>query len=408
MADRIEKLKELYGDEEFFQECLDADPTNTKQYAQWLMIGCRKGRILVEDLYKADDLLLNFDAAKNARLLPADKRDIGKCKTLGDLAVLLADINPNDESKRQKKLGEKARRRQDVRVIVDDPAFGRILQPLSVDAARYLGQNTQWCTANTNHDTNWKYYSKKGPLYVVIEPDGTRWQLHPATAQWADIHDRMQPMEIWRVGPLAERFRQEVDLYSQSNVDMRCFGELTLEQFEARLMFASGYDLPNVGVGNSRRHHNSAMYAAAVAAYEIDELGFGHSLYEIARRTRGSLRGRAGPTSTLLDKNPVIIFLKFMHDAMDAEDPALVRQQARERKGLPSFAGFLPNSYQAQLPPRFLKGLDRISDCDLPQSRRPEPEYAAGTTKVVRGKRVRTGSNADRPTGFRHRRKRRR
>jgi hypothetical protein len=70
-----------------------------------------------------------------------------------------------------------------------DNADWLIAAPLSPGAARWWGRFTEWCTAE-NLPSFWEY-NDKGPLIVFCSRvEGRRWQLHPATGEFRDEHNK--------------------------------------------------------------------------------------------------------------------------------------------------------------------------------------------------------------------------
>ena len=73
---------------QIIQKCIDADPTQNKQYALWIIRTYSKGGInRFEDLGRTNQALdLLF---RNKDKLPVSDRDIGKIKSLPDLESLV-------------------------------------------------------------------------------------------------------------------------------------------------------------------------------------------------------------------------------------------------------------------------------------------------------------------------------
>jgi hypothetical protein len=71
--------------------------------------------------------------------------------------------------------------------------LGKLIIPRTEDASCELGAGTEWCTAWTGRrreKNQFENYTKDGPLFVWIEPDGTRYQFHFENAQFMDIRDK--------------------------------------------------------------------------------------------------------------------------------------------------------------------------------------------------------------------------
>ena len=70
-----------------------------------------------------------------------------------------------------------------------DDADWLIVVPQSAGAARWWGRGSDWCTAESL-PSFWEY-NDRGPLIVFCHRGaGLRWQLHPATGEFRDEHNK--------------------------------------------------------------------------------------------------------------------------------------------------------------------------------------------------------------------------
>ena len=162
---------------------LEADPTKNKQYSLWIANMLTKRSARIEDLYKASEYLSIFDRAKPKLA----EKDINRYPSLGDLFVAIepyGDYKSNNEIRRE--LADEIKK--DI-VVVYASEQGKILTPLTKQAAIFLGQGTQWCTA-ARYNNYFGSYNRMGPLYVILPADGKKFQFHLQSSQLMDARDR--------------------------------------------------------------------------------------------------------------------------------------------------------------------------------------------------------------------------
>lgn len=64
-----------------------------------------------------------------------------------------------------------------------------VVIPKTHKASCKYGANTQWCTTSRDSDRYFNRYSSEGPLIIIIDPAGDKWQLHFESNQWMDAKD---------------------------------------------------------------------------------------------------------------------------------------------------------------------------------------------------------------------------
>jgi hypothetical protein len=170
----------------------NADPTNNKEYTQWLAKLYANAGIKMEDLLsRGSSALKQYHIFKTKKLLPADYRDIGRIdfNTLEGIASnpgLLQALSDKEEQEQAKNMPK-----GDFEVGYDD-ADVRIIVPHDEDAAKYYGQGTRWCTAAKNNNM-FNRYNKDGRMYILLpkhpEHDGEKYQLHFDSGQFMDEQD---------------------------------------------------------------------------------------------------------------------------------------------------------------------------------------------------------------------------
>ena len=165
----------------------------------WMIKRIQDGFILPEDIYKWEDYLDIFKRVK--REFPV--KDINQIKTEDDIDdfVNKAIEIQDREADPSKKKGVAKEDKYDSFKIGDVAGYKAYKIPptnkMSNDEIQALygvscdlGSGTQWCTASGNTDSWFKNYSKKGPLYIFIGPDGKKYQFQYEGNDFMDKNDR--------------------------------------------------------------------------------------------------------------------------------------------------------------------------------------------------------------------------
>lgn len=173
------------------EKIVASDPTKNKKYAPWLLRAWIKGGIrYMEDLPRATQALIVFERFK--RHFPENQRDINCIKTLVDLEHT---VGPYVETLTTKeiKAEDKAKAYAESEIIYDGTE-GKIVIPTTEFASCFWGRGTKWCTAYTEAENAFEEYFATGNIFILIHPDGTKWQLHLETKQYMDAEDK--PLQI--------------------------------------------------------------------------------------------------------------------------------------------------------------------------------------------------------------------
>ena len=184
------------------------DPTQHKEYSQWLVKCYANEDIILEDIIsKGRDWLEVYDEMKRRKILPAEYRNIMNLK-FNDLYGIIS--NQELVAKLQAQSAEA--NKGSSKVVLDNNKV-RIIQPHDQEAACYYGQGTTWCTAAKNNNM-YDYYAKQGDLYILLpkqpQHDGEKYQVHFQSNQFMDESDDPVDMK-WlltqRFGDLVEFFK---------------------------------------------------------------------------------------------------------------------------------------------------------------------------------------------------------
>ena len=183
------------------------DPTQNKQYVQWLVRMYANGQIKrLEDVTASVAPVLDkFHRLKMRNLLPAHIRDINQFKTIIQFYNAVGNLSEPAAELKDKGQAEEVFRNNEMRII----------KPIDQAAACYYGQGTRWCTAATNSRNMFDTYNKNGPLFIVVPTQPTRpgekYQLHFQSEQYMDEQDN--PVRLhWLV---TERFPTLKDVLAQ-------------------------------------------------------------------------------------------------------------------------------------------------------------------------------------------------
>ena len=184
------------------------DPTQHKEYSQWLVKCYANEDIILEDIIsKGRDWLEVYDEMKRRKILPAEYRNIMNLK-FNDLYGIIS--NQELVAKLQAQSAEA--NKGSSKVVLDNNKV-RIIQPHDQEAACYYGQGTTWCTAAKNNNM-YDYYAKQGDLYILLpkqpKHDGEKYQIHFQSNQFMDESDDgvdMKWLLTQRFGDLVEFFK---------------------------------------------------------------------------------------------------------------------------------------------------------------------------------------------------------
>ena len=193
---------------EAYDKLESADPTPNKEYLQWMIRMFSRKLLKEEDIYKLEGDLKAFH--KHKRRLPAASRDINRIKSPRDLYELVRPLLGAGTG-RELRREERRKLDKDIKVLYDGPK-GKLYVPMTEKASCFLGRGTRWCTAADKHNA-FMEYSSKGPLYVLINRKGEKFQIHvPSGSIMDDEDDHVTAgLRRRRVGPILDEWLATVD-----------------------------------------------------------------------------------------------------------------------------------------------------------------------------------------------------
>ena len=207
IATRQPEDEELHN--EFFQVAEEADPSQNKQYVQWIV-----QRFLDNSISRYEDISSNIaeflfkyhnlktrnrlnDPSDGAQAIPAD---INQIKTKEDINAVHTELTPRwnrlsqeQDNNREQKMLSKGKASE-----VYKDAYVRVIVPEDEASACYYGQGTMWCTASTMGQNYFDHYNSNGKLYILIptkpEYEGEKYQLHFQDKQFMNEQDVSIPL----------------------------------------------------------------------------------------------------------------------------------------------------------------------------------------------------------------------
>ena len=194
----------------------NADPTQNKEYVQWLAKVYANQGIKIEDiLARGQNALEVYNTYKLKKILPPEYRDIGRI-SFNDLEGLAQNTDLRQAlAAKQEQDAAKAMPRGDAETVFENDQV-RIIVPKNEEAACYYGQGTRWCTAATGGNNMFDRYARDGDLYILLpkkpQYEGEKYQLHFSSNQFMDEQDNTVDNVVelldMRFGNLVDFFRE--------------------------------------------------------------------------------------------------------------------------------------------------------------------------------------------------------
>jgi hypothetical protein len=160
--------------DELGERILDSDPTENKEYKQWLFTMFKKYDFseYESELNTVKELLRIYNIGKNR--LPRDNefKNIANVKTFDNLREVVRYIEENElhiskkERLKEKRAKSKIAVHDEYIEIHDDPEW-KIIIPLSHPQSKFWADGANWCTASASNDMgHFETYSSDSPLYI--------------------------------------------------------------------------------------------------------------------------------------------------------------------------------------------------------------------------------------------------
>lgn len=150
----------------------DMDPTNNKQYLQWIAKQYSNGKFRLEDGLRIREVLHNFNQLKS-RLIKRDINQYDLHELEREMDTVIGGGDTDNKVQTHKKL-------PDVIYLYDGP-LGILAIPKTSEASDQLGRGTKWCTS-ARQSNMFDQYNDKGSLYIWIDRSGEKYQF------WVEGH----------------------------------------------------------------------------------------------------------------------------------------------------------------------------------------------------------------------------
>ena len=141
------------------------DPTQNKQYVPYLLNWYVNSGEIGRDAFPKwedatstlkDSLIMYY---KLRERIPERYRDIGQYSSASDFMNSVQALQSQYGKKKELPAGQ-------YKIIYNNPKYAKAYWAIDEDAACYLGQGTQWCTAATRSRNYFDEYDAKGPLLI--------------------------------------------------------------------------------------------------------------------------------------------------------------------------------------------------------------------------------------------------
>lgn len=208
--------------EQFIQKVATSDPTAKGVYMPWIArLAIQKPELnRAEDLDRVGNDLRAFEQFKPK----IANKDINAYKSFDELynviEPFLVKRPPTPEEKKAARDAAKLAKVKGGIIDVYQGAEGWVKVPTTKDAAKFLGQNTRWCTAAGSNNMFDNYNSRDRLFVIYDKASKKRFQLHIEDGQFANEADKNQGVDkvpMWARQPI-------VDYYKKTN------GQLTFKQ----------------------------------------------------------------------------------------------------------------------------------------------------------------------------------
>lgn len=249
VAARADFLKEKYEAElkkrKFeWERVLSADPTNNKEYLQWIIKQILVNKFKDEDLYKMRESLTLFNKFKSK--LDVEHRDINKITNYASLYNLVKPYEGKKTKNESDKDFERLLYEQDEATLVYNDATTKVVIPKTHKASCYFGINTRWCTATRDDASNFKRYSKKSPLYIILDKkNNKRYQFWFSGSGNQLMDEQDVPIAFHTVNPVV--FKNMVRLFKDQAKKYHAYSLMELSEAELVKLISEGKAPEEIG-----------------------------------------------------------------------------------------------------------------------------------------------------------------
>ena len=223
--------------DQFIERVGEIDPSPNGIYMPWIarLAIKKQNENRTEDFDRLSQDLQNFEQFKTK----LEKKDINQYKSFAEVFTAIEPfLQPRKKTTAEKKADRELAKKQTARADIIDVYSGQegwVKIPTSQAAAKYLGQNTRWCTAATKNNM-FDEYNKSDKLFVIYDKaSGARYQLHIHGGQFMDVKDSpvdKTAIPEWARQPIITWYRE-----NNPNLSMK------------QLMYMSNWTKENLATG---------------------------------------------------------------------------------------------------------------------------------------------------------------
>ena len=174
-----------------------SDPTPNKQYTEWIIRRYTKGDFNYGEIDSTSGPSLVYQYLQKfiegMRLRLIQNRDLNQY-TWDQLKDKIYEVFQTQQSTDDKQKSQQSVYPvlPDTKVLYNGPE-GQFVIPLTLKSSQALqkiGNEAEWCTADSRAPRYFPTYTAKGPLYIWIDRDGLKYQFHFPTQQFMNQRDR--------------------------------------------------------------------------------------------------------------------------------------------------------------------------------------------------------------------------
>ena len=191
--------------EQVLEKAESADPTPNKKYVLWIVRQFVKNELKFEDIneFLKKDITAFHELPKKRKQQLGIETDINQYtwRDLREIAIKLEKATDLEEPVDAELDYENI---DDMKVLYLGD-MGQLIIPQTEAASCEIGSGTRWCTAATESDNKFRYYSAVGDLYVWIpsrkmpeKKQSNKFQFYFESAEFMDENDKRIDSELIR------------------------------------------------------------------------------------------------------------------------------------------------------------------------------------------------------------------
>jgi hypothetical protein len=162
------------------------DPSVKSKYTKWII-----QRYSDSNINKMEDIpsrifsaLKKYQYLTNKKILNEEHKDINTIKNIEDVIDQYKIDSFSSKRGEEKELLEN----NEAKNIFNDDEY-KVTIPLTINASKFYGRNTRWCTAAEDNNM-FHSYADEDPLFIILhKKSNSRWQFHFNSLSFMDEKD---------------------------------------------------------------------------------------------------------------------------------------------------------------------------------------------------------------------------